>query len=190
MEPSIKGAAVVGTLDRLQMAIDAGVLGPADLERKLDASALRLASSKIEPSLWYPVAPVAQIGELLMRTIGNNSYDFMVEIGCATAKRFQREGVFKVFIENAARHGERVGQTIIRISELAFNFGSWSFEGNLLTSFEVTMRNADPLPEATRYSVLGFTQELASDLAGTPMKVVSLRPEPGIVLYQGRRADA
>jgi hypothetical protein len=187
VEPSIKGAAIVGTVERLRTLLDSDALSRHEIETRLSPEALRLIEQDVEPSLWYPVKPVAEIGELLMHAIGADSYDFMVRIGEGTAERFQKEGIFKAFIDSAAKHGDRVGQVVVRISELGFSFGDWTFEGNMLDEFTVTVRNAEPLPEPTRFSVLGFTQGLASSLAQVPIKVVSERPEPGTIIYRGYR---
>lgn len=188
--PSIKGAAVGGTVDLVHEALASGRISREHLTIRLEPGDLVLIDEKIEQTLWYPIDSVARIGELLVETLGAGSYDFMVGIGQETAARFQREGVFAAFIQDAASRGERMGPVLVRISELALNFARWSFEGDSMEDFTVRVAEAGELPESTRYSVEGFIRTLASDLAGVSIVVESSRPQPDIVLFRGRRDAA
>ena len=182
--PALKGAAVHRTIDLLKEAIEAGQISMDDVTVRLEASDLNLLDEKIESSLWYPVDSVSRISELLLETLGKNDYDFMVDQGRETAARFQREGIFAAFIQDAAKRGDRMGPTLVEISELALNFGDWSFEGESMQDFTITVRDALQLPETMRYSILGFIETLASDLAGVQMEASTSREDASVVVYR------
>lgn len=187
-EPSIKGAAITGTVDLVRQLVAEGHLSADEIEVRLEAGDLALLDEKIEPTLWYPIASVGRLGDLVVQTLGEGDLEVMVSLGEETARRFQQEGVFAAFIREAAQRGERVGEVLVNLSELTFDFGRWNFDGDALEAFTVWMTDAEPLPEPTRHSILGFIRELASSLAGVDIRVESHRPRPGVVIYRGRRA--
>jgi hypothetical protein len=184
-EPSIKGAAIAAVQEHLALAVERGAITRDAIEARLRPEDLFLLDDKIESSLWYPVESVARANEILIETLGEGSLDYMIESGRDTAARFQREGVFAAFIHDAARRGDKMGPVLVRISELALNFGAWEFEGDSMCDFTVTVRDAARLPEPTRYSILGFIETLAGDLAGAKIRVETTRPEASVVTYRG-----
>lgn len=190
-EPAIKGHVVHGTVDLLKEAIANGRISTEVVTARLEARDLRMLDEKIESSLWYPADSLHRISELLMEELGKgrDDYDFMVEIGRSSAERFRREGVFAAFIREAEKRGDRMLTVLIKLAELALNFGEWSFEGEIKRDFSVTVRDCSGLSDTMRYSTLGFIETLACELTQTPMKAATRREKPDVVVYRCWRAD-
>ncbi len=181
---SIKGAAITRIREQLEEAMEKGLITRDEIEVRLHAEDMFVVEEKIEPSLWYPLDSVARASDILVETLGAGDIRFMVDSGRETARRFQNEGIFAAFIQDAAMRGDKMGPVLVKISQLALDIGRWEFEGESMRDFTVTVGDAADLPETTRYSILGFIECLASDLAGTPLHAETTRPDPSNVLYR------
>lgn len=187
--PAIKGAAIQGTWERLTSLVATGRVTREAFDLALEDQPLADLDGKIEPGLWYPIGFAARLAELVVQAEGGPPGELMREIGRATARRFAGQGAYKAFIESALRQGpERAGRSLIRISELVFNFGRWRLEGDSLAAFSVRIDDADALPETTRFSLAGFIEELAGYAVGSPVEVTTSRESPSRVRFDGRPA--
>lgn len=188
-EGNIKGAAVQASWSRLRELLETGRLSREQLEERLSPRALATLETDLLPSLWYPVAVSAEISQLIVDVDGGGHASHMTNLGAETARRFLAEGTFKDFIEGVAQNRTRLGESLVRLSELLFDFGGWRFEGRNLLDFKVAVTEAAQLPETARFSIQGFIGALTSEITRRQITCESERPSPDTTVFCGR-ADA
>ena len=185
----IKGAAVEPILNLTHELLDSGRISRDQLELRLEASDLGLLDSKVEPTLWYPIASAERIELFVAEVLGRDVEEMMREIGGAAARRILVQAGIRTFIEGARKHGERMGHILAGLGALVVDFGEWRFEGDIFSEFRVQATEVEALPDTTRYATEGFIEVLAQELIERHATVSSQRPSRGHVVFEARVGD-
>ena len=187
--PSIKGTAFQSAPEDLLRLLASGRISRDELEVRLEAEDLAILETKINPSGWYPIASYTRIVELLAEREAPDDRDgYCAARGVRAAERLAGTGIYQQLAISAEKLGARVGKFAITLSQVFYNFGRWSYEvGNGRDAFTVEVREASAFPEVSRFATQGFIEWAATRMAGRPMRVVSERPRPDLVIFRGRR---
>jgi hypothetical protein len=189
--PSIKGIVLQLAMEPLQRLLDQGRLKQADLEARLSKQELQLLEDKVVPGLWYPVASVGRVFELVLQVEHPGAGpDAAVQAGAAAAQKLAESQVFKSYITTAGSWGPRgAGPALVRMAEVLFNFMRFRFDGGKAEAdgFRIEVEDAAALPDVLRFLVQGGIQHLSERVSGRPVRVSSERPAPDRILYTGTR---
>jgi hypothetical protein len=188
-EGAIKGAAVEAIVDLTHELLDSGRISRDQLEVELEPSDLGLLDSKLEPTLWYPIASAERIELFVAEQLGRDIEEMMREIGGAAARRILVQPGIRTFIEGARKHGERMGHILAGLGALVVDFGNWRFEGELFSEFQVRATEVEALPDTTRYATEGFIEVIAEELIERSTAVSSQRPSQSHVVFEVRVGD-
>ncbi len=182
MEPSIKGFAMLPTVQKLRQLRESGQItdsawyGLAAQDRK---------HLETLPSLtiWYPVASQGRLLDLLAEVLGGSPFA-IVEFARNTATEVLDAPALRVLLGGAGLLGSKLGPTMVRMARFGFSFGEWRFEGDNMSNFRVIADGMEPMPEGIRLNTQGFIDHLASRLVGAEIRCRSSRPTPGRILYE------
>ena len=180
----VKGASFIRSVDIVEGLVERGLISRDALEVRLSANAVRLLEEKIEPSIWYPLDAVDELSRIIVEFEGDGRPQYMRLIGCAALDHLLQRDVFRSFIEGAMKQRGKEGQTLVGLAALVYNFGHWSFEGDDLTEFTVTMDDATPLPELARNTIAGFMESLVEHCVGARVAISSERPSADRVVFR------
>lgn len=182
--PSIKGSAFQSVAEDVKRLVDQGRLDPEDLERHLDDKDRGLLDAVITPVAWFPIATYGRLLELLAREEGGvDPMAYLRERGARAAERLL-SGTYGSYAAEPGTWGPRVGQTMIGIGKLLYNFTTWSFRSADGDVFEIEARDARDYPETARHTAQGFVRWFAEHAAGRPMRVDSSRPTPDHIVFR------
>lgn len=187
--PSVKGSVFQLVVDDVRALVDAGRLEPEELARELSEKDRGLLDAVVTPVTWIPMATYGRMLELLAREEGGDDpVAYLCGRGARAAERLLA-GTYGSFDAEPGTWGPRVGQTMIGIGRLLYNFTSWSFrqvEGEL---YEIEANDALEYPDTARYTALGFIRWFAERTSGSPMRVESERPTPDRIVFRVQPAD-
>jgi hypothetical protein len=183
-EACIKGTAFRSVVEDIKRLIDAGELCPEDLARHLSEKDRGFLDCIVTPSGWFPIATYGHMLELLASEKGGgDAVGYLRRRGARAAEQLL-SGTYESLAAEARTWGPRVGQTMVGISKLLYNFMSWDFREVENEVFDVETRDAADFPETARYTAEGFLHWFAVHAAGRPMRVESRRPSPDRLIFR------
>lgn len=183
----IKGAGFAETWSRLQTLIREGRASREDLEGRLGKEALALVDAEPIPSLWYPVAAVDELTELVALLEGPASPVYYRAMGARAFDELISRPAFATFVGTAQGFTARRGESLVKLAGLVYNFGEWSYKGETPTEFVVEVQNASPMAEFREWTSAGFIERLMEHIANEPIRVTPERPTKNLLILRGTR---
>lgn len=182
--PSIKGSAFQSVVEDVRRLVDEGRLEPADLARELGEKDRGYLDSMIAPVGWFPIETYGHmLGLLASEEGGADPIGYLRERGARAAERLL-SGTYESLSPEPGSWGPRVGQTMLGIGKLLYNFTVWTFRQVSDEIFEIEVREAQDYPEVARHTAQGFLHWFAEHAAGRPMRVASMRTSPDHVVFR------
>jgi hypothetical protein len=182
--PSIKGSAFQSVLEDVKRLIDEDRLEPSDLELSLSEKDRGFLDAVVTPLAWFPMATYGRMLELLAREEGGGDpVRYLCERGATAAERML-SGTYESFAVAKGTWGLRVGQTMMGIGKLLYNFTAWTFRPAGGDVYEIEVSEARDYPDTARYAAQGFLRRFAERAAGVPMQVQSTRPTPDRIVFR------
>lgn len=182
--PSIKGSAFQSVVEDVKRLIDAGRIDLEDVSDRLTAKDRGFLDAVVTPISWLPISSYGRLLELLAREEGGDDPEgYLKRRGAQAAERLL-SGSYAAFAATPGTWGPRVGQTMIGISKLLYNFMEWGFRTVEEDVFEIECREAEAYPEVARLTAHGFLEWFATHAAGCPMRIVSTRVRPDHILFR------
>lgn len=163
--PSIKGSII----DRL--VEDVGALRERSsemesvVEARLDAEALELLDTKVNPVSWYPLTTYDQLSRLLLDVEGHGDVGYLRERGAAIGRRVMEAGLYQQleFLGRTERSRDldsylRDLKLIVTLQGALVSTGSWTAEPDPDHSGRVMLlaRDLEGYPETLCHSTAGF----------------------------------
>lgn len=182
--PSVKGSAFQSVVEDVKRLIDEGRLDPHDVDGRITEKDRGLLDAVVTPVSWVPIATYGRLLELLAREEGGDDPEgYLHERGARAAERLL-SGNYAVFAAEPGTWGPRVGQTMIGIGKLLYNFTQWTFHRADDDAFEIECRGARDYPEPARLTAQGFLHWFSERAANRPMRVTSHRPDPDRITFR------
>jgi hypothetical protein len=181
--PSIKGSAFRSVAEDVKRLIDEGALEPSEVARQLSDKDRGFLDTEITPLAWCPIATYGRMLELLAREEGGADPIAYLKARGARAADVMLSGIYESFKAAPGTWGPRVGQTMMGIGKLLYNFTSWSFRA-AGDAFEIEVADAREYPEPARFTATGFLRRFAEHAAARPMHVESARPTPDRIVFR------
>jgi hypothetical protein len=182
--PSIKGSAFRSVAEDVKRLIDGDRLEAREVAQHLNEKDRGFLDTEVTPLAWCPIATYGRMLELLAREEGGaDPIAYLCERG-ARAAEAMLTGVYESFRAAPGTWGPRVGQTMMGIGKLIYNFTGWSFRAVGPEIFEIEVVDARDYPEPARYTAQGFLRRFAEFAADRPMKVESTRPTPDRIVFR------
>jgi hypothetical protein len=192
--PSIKGSAFQAVIDDLNQLVASGALGEAELAARLEPGDRELLRAGIQTGSWYAIESYRRMLALLVAKEGRADREgYLRRRGRAAAERILKMGLYS-HLEAAMRAAERaperwveqVGRVMTTLSPAMFNFSSWEFvPGDAAKLFSLHVRQAALLPDETRILLQSFIEALFEPFTQDPVRVVSRRPSPDEIVFEG-----
>jgi hypothetical protein len=184
--PSIKGVGLLNTWAEVNELIDLQMVSREELCLRLGSEALEILENKVEPSLWYPIEAIEQLVAIVVEFKAGGDMGYLLEMGERGFSRLIERQSFKTFVDSAAQHGQRAGQSLIGLTQLLFNFGEWKFVGDDLENFHIEIREASALGELLCWVAQGYATAILSYVTGAPCELALDCADPScIVLRSG-----
>ena len=186
---SIKGVALKLVADAIREMLGSGRITRDELEDELEKEDLDLLDGEVVPGLWYPISSFARLLTLALERDGQTKPEDWVRVGFEAGEKLLAGQAHQKVLSTAETWGDRSGFALVNLAPLLFNFSKWSFASESRSSrlFRVEVSEAREFPEVLRYMAQGVVEFLATRVQGRPVKVVSERPEPDLVVF---RTDA
>jgi hypothetical protein len=181
----LKGAGFAETWSRLQTLIREDRASREDLEDRLGKEALALVDAEPIPSLWYPVAAVDELTELVAFLEGPASPAYYRAMGARAFDELISRPAFATFVGTAQGFTARRGESLVKLAGLVYNFGEWSYKGETPTEFVVEVQNAAPMAEFREWTSAGFIERLMEHIANEPIRVTPERPTQNLLILRG-----
>jgi hypothetical protein len=182
--PSIKGSAFQSVLEDVRQLRAQGRIEPDELARSLTDKDRELLDRVVTSITWVPIESYAHMLELLSRAQGDDDpIAYLCARGARAAERLL-SGSYRSFATEPGSWGKRVGETMVGMGRLLYNFTTWSFHTQADGVFEVRVSGARDYPDAARYTAQGFLQWFAEHAADRPMRVESTRPTPDDIAFR------
>ncbi|HBZ68766.1 MAG TPA: hypothetical protein DEP35_03050 [Deltaproteobacteria bacterium] len=184
--PSIKGLTLGPTCDRVNALVEKGRMSQRDLEATLHPEDLRLLEEGPAPTLWYPIASVARLNELLIRESGGDGPKLMRELGAGALDSLLQGGGSRLFLEGIRKLGNRASDALVELARLLLNFGEWNYRQDSPQHAVIEARQVQPLPETLRFAIEGLIEVMIPEFLGMTVIVSSERPAPDRILFNCR----
>ena len=182
--PSIKGSAFRSVSEDVKRLVDQGRIDTEELASSLSDKDRGLLDAMITPVAWVPVESYAHMLELLAREEGGDDpICYLRDRGARAAERLL-SGTYQNFAAEPGTWGRRVGETMMGMGKLLYNFTEWSFHPETDDACEVHVSDAHDYPDAARYTAEGFLRWFAEHAAERPMRVESTRPSRDLVVLR------
>jgi hypothetical protein len=128
--PSIKGPAFRSVVEDVKRLIDADRIDPAEVAKQLNEKDRGFLDAEVTALAWCPIATYGRMLELLASEEGGDDPAAYLRERGARAADVMLSGVYESFRAAPGTWGPRVGQTMMGIGKLLYNFTSWSFRSN------------------------------------------------------------
>jgi len=186
--PSIKGTAFQSAVEDLQRLVSEGKLSRDELEAQLDEEEIGLLDAKVNAASWYPMELYARMIRLLaQKEARGRKEEYLIRRGARAAERIRSAGIYRQLELRRETWGERVGQIVVTISGVMYNFTRWHIEAtDGIRDFRVVVEDAAEFPDEALYTAQGFVEFVCCLVAGSRMRVTSSRPTPDRVVYEVR----
>jgi hypothetical protein len=186
--PCIKGSAFQSVVEDVKRLIDEDRIEPSELASHLSEKDRGFLDVEVTPLAWFPIETYGRMLEVLAREEGGaDPQGYLCRRGARAAERML-SGIYESFVAAPGAWGMRVGQTMMGIGKLLYNFTFWTFrpvEGEI---YEIEVSEARDFPDPARFAAQGFLCTFAERAAGREMRVSSTRPTPDRIVYRIRPA--
>ena len=182
--PSVKGSIFVSVVQDLNAAIEEGRLAPEDLEAHLDAKDRGLMQSVVTPVSWLPVATYGRMLELLARVEGGKQREaYLRGRGSRAAERLL-SGTYESFDAGPGKWGIWVGEMMVGIASVLYNFTRWSFSEVGPESWEIVVAEAEHFPDAAAHTAHGFLDWYIERSSNGRIRSSLSRPAPDRLVFR------
>ena len=137
VEPCIKGVVIRISADRVRAMLETGKLREDDLERWLTARDVELISEPPRPTLWYPIETMTHLLELMRDVEGAGDERYLALEAAREIDNVLRAPAMAAVVHGARAFGKRAGVALVKLTNLTFNFGCWTYTGEDLENFAV-----------------------------------------------------
>jgi len=189
--PSVKG--VQPLVDDIRRLLDTGQLTRRKLEEQLTAEDLLILESKVGPTTWVPVDTYRRALDLLISIEAQGDPEgYLFRRGWSIAEHLHQAGLYCQFDATREKWGTRVGNLMVTLAPVMFNFTRWRFEldpGLPIHAFKVIVSDAAQLPDCARFTAQGFIAYLAHSAAGLSVHVTSQRTPDGRIIFSAKADD-
>jgi hypothetical protein len=184
MEPSIKGFAMLPAARRVSELRGARRIDDVAWGRLEDADR-ELVDKLPSLTIWYPIACQGRLLRLVRDAHGGTDQS-LLDFAHQTAGEVMRAPALRVLLRGASLLQSRLGPTLVRMAGFGFSFGTWRFEGDDLTDFQVIAQGVAAMPDEVRINIQGFIDHVASQLAEQRVRCRSTRPEAERIVFEAR----
>ena len=182
--PSIKGSAFCSVREDVKQLVDQGRIDPEEIATSLSDKDRELLDTVITPVSWVPIESYAHMLELLaLEEGGNDSIRYLRDRGARAAEQLL-SGTYQSFAAGPGTWGRHVGEAMMGMGKLLYNFTEWSFHPETDDACEIHVSDALHFPDPARYTAEGFLKWFAEHAADRPMRVESTRPSPDRVVIR------
>jgi len=182
--PSIKGSAFRSVREDVKRLVDQGRIDPEELLSFLSDKDRELLDTVITPVSWVPIETYAHMLELLaLEEGGNDTIRYLRDRGARAAEQLL-SGTYQSFAAEPGTWGRHVGETMMGMGKLLYNFSDWSFHAETDDVCEIRVTDALHFPDPARFTAEGFLKWFAEHAADRPMRVESSRPSPDRVVIR------
>jgi hypothetical protein len=183
-DPSVKGILLAATVAGIQGAIADGRISRVQVEVQLDAEHIPYLDEKLEPTRWYPVGVIGAMSEVLAGIVGGLPEDAFRRLGAAGVEIVRRSGLYQQadFAPGSlcganATQRKAFARVTASVWPAMYDFGRTRVEseagsGAILVHYE----DVAACPEPIRFTIEGFTAEVARLASNGAARVSSERP--------------
>jgi len=163
--PSIKGSIIDKLIEDVASLRERGPDMEALVEERLDAEALELLDTKVNPASWYPLTTYDQLSSLLMETEGRGSEAYLRARGSAIGERVMKAGLYQQleFLDRLDSRGDfeaylRDLRLIVSLQGALVSTGTWGAERDPDHADRVVLlaRDLEGYPDTLCISTAGF----------------------------------
>ncbi len=182
--PSVKGTVISSAVADVLSLIAVSRIRDTDREKYLISEDEELLESIITPVGWYSMASFGRLMELLAHIeAGGSSQDYFVERGTRAAERLLGS-TYHHFDAEPGTWGRRVGETLMNLGQLVYNFTEWTFHEPEPGNYEVRVECSEGFHDPARYTSQGFLDYFASRASGKTIKTRSDCMPNGSIVYR------
>jgi hypothetical protein len=182
--PSIKGSAFRSVREDVKRLVDQGRIDPEELLSFLSDKDRELLDTVITPVSWVPIETYAHMLELLaLEEGGNDTIRYLRDRGARAAEQLL-SGTYQSFAAEPGTWGRHVGEAMMGMGKLLYNFSDWSFHVETDDVCEIRVTDALHFLDPARFTAEGFLKWFAEHAADRPMRVESSRPSPDRVVIR------
>jgi hypothetical protein len=184
--PSVKGILLGATVAGIQAAIAGQRIARVQVEVQLEAEHIAYLDEKLDPTRWYPVQVIGRMSDVLAGILGGMPDDALRQLGGAGVAILRQSGMYQqANFEPGSLAGANPSQmrAFARVTASVwpamYNFGRTRVEsepgsGAVLVHYE----DVAACPDSIRYTIEGFTAEIARLASADRTEVTSERPSP------------
>jgi hypothetical protein len=191
VEPSAKGAIVMGVVAALRKLRSAGGLAQEQLAARLSGGALGLLEQKIEVGRWYPIGLFRELVDFQFEVVGKRDPDYARRQGAQSADIQSDAGRYQQldFAKRAGR-AESSGAIVLQAKLIAsltaafYNFleTSVGIDPEDPRRLQIVYTNAAAFPDALRYATEGFMSRI-NERQGSTRPWRSQRTTPDRIVF-------
>jgi len=182
--PSVKGSIFSSVVDDLRAALEAGRLTQEDLEAHLDAKDRGLMDSVVTAVSWVPVATYGRMLDLLAQIEGPKQREaYLRRRGSRAAERLLSD-TYESFDAGPGKWGTRVGELMVGIAGILYNFTRWSFSEVGPEAWEIVVDEAQHLPDAAALTAAGFLDWYLERSSNGRIRSTMSRPTPDRLVFR------
>lgn len=169
MEPSVKGAIVMGLVASLRKLRKTGGISNEQLAARLSGAALELFEHKIEVARWYPMAAFAELVMFEWDVVTKRDPEQARAAGALSAERQFESGRYQQ-LDFAERAGKAASTSTFLLEAKLITTVTAAFYSFLATSvaidparpnrLQIVYANAAAFPEPLRYATEGFMNQI------------------------------
>lgn len=169
MEPSAKGAIVMGVVAGLRKLRTNGLLTNEQLAGRLSNAAFALLEQKIEVGRWYPIGLFRELVDFQFEVVGKRNPDYARDEGRRSADRQTDSGRYQQldFAKRAGR-AESSGAIVLQAKLIAsltaafYNFleTNVGIDPENPQRLQIVYTNASAFPDGLRYATEGFMSRI------------------------------
>lgn len=191
MEPSAKGAIVLGVVASLRKLRTSGQITNDQLAARLSSGAFALLEQKIEVGRWYPIRVFRELVDFQFEVVGKRDPNFARQEGARSAEVQSDSGRYQQldFAKRAGR-AESIGAIVLQaklIASLTAAFYSFletsvGIDPKNPLRLQIVYTNAASFPDGLRYATEGFMSRI-NERQGSTRRWTSERPTPDRIVY-------
>jgi hypothetical protein len=182
--PSVKGSIFSSVVDDLKAALEKGRLTQEDLEAQLDAKDRGLMDSVVTAVSWLPVDTYGRMLDLLALVEGPKRREaYLRGRGSRAAERLLSD-TYESFDAGPGKWGTRVGELMVGIAGILYNFTRWSFSEVGPEAWEIVVDEAEDLPDAAALTAYGFLEWYLERSSNGRIRSSMSRPTPDRLVFR------
>ena len=174
-DPCVKGILLRLPFEKIQGHLASGKLDDDSLAQWLCPEDLDLFDHGVHLAFWYPLDLYDRILAVLRDFEGAGDSAYCVRFGADSVQAITATPAARTVVDGARSFGSRSGVALVKLAELCFNFGQWSYEAGEDGAFTIETSGVARMPDSVRLMTQGFIGGLASQLSGTDVLCSSER---------------